>query len=139
VIAFAVPVFPGEQPAGLSRYFSGHRSCVRRVGVSGMLLLLVVGLTAWALAMDFLVVSALIAGGSSAWWLAAIPVGTASLSTYLLALFMLRAIGGIRSSRSRRAWVYSGFSVLSGLLAVLLAMTVWVLILFITPGVYMPF
>jgi hypothetical protein len=28
---------------------------------------------------------------------------------------------------------------LSGLLSVLLATTVWVLILFITPGVYMPF
>ena len=86
--------------------------------------------------MDFLVVSALIAGGSSAWWLAAIPVGAASLSTYVSGLFMMRAIGAIRSSRPRRTWAYSGFSVLSGLLAVLLAVTVWGVILLITPGVY---
>jgi hypothetical protein len=137
MVTFGARVFPGEQAAGFCRYLSGHRSCMRRAGVFSALLLLVAGLAAWAFAMDLFVTSALIAGGSSAWWLAAIPVGAASVSTYVSGLFMLRAIGGIRLSRPRRdAWVYSGFSVLGGLLSVLVAIAVWVLILFITPGVY---
>jgi len=88
--------------------------------------------------MDFLVVTALITGGSSRWWLALAPVGAASLSTYVSGLFTLRAIGGLRSSRPwRDAWLYSGFSVLSGILAVVVAVTVWAMALFFTPGVYM--
>lgn len=103
-----------------------------------MLASLAIAVTAWAFAIYWLVISGIIAGDSSRWWLASIPLCAALTVSYLCGLFTIRAIKAMRSSGpGRSAWFNSGFSVLSGLLAVFAAIMVWVAVLFFTPGVYL--